>query len=110
MAELKLIYAPRAQRDLIALPKRNARQILEDPELLQRPPWPSGKVKWLRGHDFLEIKTGDYRTIFWPKGDRVVILRVVDRRDLERTLGHINLRALVEWLREEARGATEEGG
>jgi len=106
--ERELIYAPRAQRDLLALPKLNARQILEDLELLQTLPWPAGKARKLRGHDFWEIKTGDYRTIFWPQGKKVVILRVVNRRDLERTLGHIDVRALVEWLREEGRSAHEE--
>jgi mRNA-degrading endonuclease RelE of RelBE toxin-antitoxin system len=83
------------------LPKRNALQVLEDLELLEVPPWPPGKVRKLRGHDFWEIKTGDYRTIFWPQGNKVVILRVVNRRDLEKTLGRIDVRALVERLREE---------
>lgn len=104
MDERKLIYAPRAQRDLLALAKRDARQILEDLGILRMPPWPAAKVKKLRGHTVWEIKTGDYRTIFWPQGKKVVILRVVNRRDLERTLGRIDVRALVEWLREEDRG------
>lgn len=104
MDERVLVYAPRAQRDLLALPKRHSRQILEDLDLLRNPPWPPGKVKKLRGQDFWEIKTGDYRTLFWPHGKKVVILRAVNRRDLERTLGRINVRALVEWLREHGRG------
>lgn len=104
MDERELVYAPRAQRDLVALPRRNARQILEDLELLETPPWPPGKVKKLRGLDFWEIKTGDYRTIFWPRGKSVVVLRVVNRRDLERTLGRIDGRTLIEWLREQEQG------
>ena len=103
MDERELVYAPRAQRDLLALARRNARQVLEDLELLQTPPWPRSKVKKLRGHDFWEIKTGDYRAIFWPQGKKVVILRVVNRRDLEKTLGRIDVRALVGWLREQGR-------
>lgn len=103
MDKRELIYAPRAERDLVALPKRIARQILEDLEILEEPPWPPGKVKRLRGRDFWEIRTGDYRTISWPKGTKVVILRVVNRRDLERTLGRFDVRALVEWLREGTR-------
>ena len=100
MDERELVYAPRAQRDLLALPKRIAQQVLDDLELLEAPPWPQGKVKKLRGHDFWEIKTGDYRTLFWPEGKKVVVLRVVNRRDLDRTLGRIDIRALLEWLRE----------
>jgi len=94
-----LVYAPRAQRDLEGLQSADARRILEDLELLQKPPWPPRKVKRLRGFEYWEIKTGDFRTIFWPQGPRVIILRVVNRRDLELTLGRIDLAALIAWLR-----------
>lgn len=73
--------------------------MLEDLDQLQAPPWPPGKVKKLRGHNFWEIKTGDFRTIFWPEGRKVVVLRVVNRRDLVKALGRIDVRTLVEWLR-----------
>jgi len=95
----RLVYSPRAQRDLLGLQKRFARQVLEDLVILKAPPWPPGKVKKLRGSDFWEIKTGDFRTIFWPSGRDVVILRVVNRRDLEKAIGRIDVRALVGWLR-----------
>ena len=92
MDKLELVYAPRAQRDLEGLEKRNALQILEDLELLENPPWPPGKVKKLRGQDYWEIKTGDFRTIFWPKGKKVVVLRVVNRRDLLSAIDRIDFR------------------
>ena len=95
-----LVYAPRAERDLQALEKRYALQILGDLELLQSPPWPAGKIKKLRGQEFWEIKTGDFRTIFWPQGKNVVVLRVVKRRDLEAAIDRIDVRALVRWFRE----------
>ncbi len=95
----RLVYAPRAERDLLELPARQARQILKDLELLRSPPWPPGKVKKLRGSDLWEIKTGDYRSIFWPDGKDVVILRAVNRKDLERELGRIDIRAFVRWRR-----------
>jgi mRNA-degrading endonuclease RelE of RelBE toxin-antitoxin system len=99
----RLVYAPRAQRDLVALQRKFARQVLADLELLQTPPWPPGKVKPLRGTGFQEIKTGDFRAIFLPKGKDVVVLRVVNRRDLEKAIGRIDVAALVRWLRERAR-------
>ena len=100
MRRRRLVYSPRAQRDLLALQKRFTRQILDDLVVLEAPPWPPGKVKRLRGCDFWEIRTGDYRTIFWPSGREVVILRVVNRRDLEKAIGRIDIGALVRWLRE----------
>lgn len=98
MDRRELVYAPRGQRDLEGLEKRIALQILEDLKLLETPPWPSGKVKKLKGGEYWEIKTGDYRSIFWPQGKRVVVLRIVNRRDLERTLGRIDLRQLIRWM------------
>jgi len=98
----RLVYAPRAQRDLVSLQKKFASQVLADLELLQAPPWPRGKVKPLRGTDFWEIKTGDFRVIFLPKGKDVVVLRVVNRRDLDKAIGRIDVAALVRWLRKRA--------
>ena len=98
MDRRKLVYAPRAQRDLLALEKRFALQVLSDLPLLEAPPWPGGKVKRLRGTDFWEIKTGNFRTVFWPAGKEVVILRVVNRRDLLSAIGRIDVAALVRWL------------
>lgn len=96
-----LIYAPRAQRDLEELEQRNALRILDDLEILVTPPWPPGKVKKLRGHDYWEIKTGDFRAIFRPQGKTVVVLRVINRRDLGKAIDRINMRALREWLQQQ---------
>jgi mRNA-degrading endonuclease RelE of RelBE toxin-antitoxin system len=98
--ECDIVYAPRAQRDLLKLEQKFALQILDDLELLRTPPWPRGKVKKLRGQDCWEIKTGDYRTIFWPRKRLVVILRIVNRRELEAAIGRIDVRALLAWLRQ----------
>ena len=105
-----LVYAPRAQRDLLALQDADAMRVLEDLPLLETPPWPPRKVKRLRGTDFWEIKTGDFRTIFWPQGREVVILRVVNRRDLERELGRIDVRTLAAWLGERREGPAGDSG
>lgn len=100
MDERHLVYAPRAQRDILSLEVRYANQILRDLEILKTPPWPPRKVKPLRGTNFWEIKTGDFRSLFWPVGKRIVVLRVVYRRDLVKALGRIDIAALIRWLRE----------
>lgn len=103
-----LVYAPRAQRDLRELPKQDASLVVKDLELLQSPPWPPGKVKKLHGHAFWEIKTGDFRTLFWPQGRDVVVLRVFNRRDLEKAVDRINIHALLQWLRERGPHRTDD--
>ncbi|MBI4563337.1 MAG: hypothetical protein HY716_01415 [Planctomycetes bacterium] len=96
-----LLYAPRAQRDIEGLEQRDALRILDDLKLLEEPPWQSMKVKKLRGHEFWEIKSGNFRTIFWPHGNKVVILRIVNRRDLGQTIERIDVRILLRWLEAE---------
>ncbi|MBN1808314.1 MAG: type II toxin-antitoxin system RelE/ParE family toxin [Planctomycetes bacterium] len=101
MAKKTLVYSPRAQEDLAKLQKKYAVQILNDLPILESPPWPRGKVKKLKGTDYCEIKTGDFRTIFWPHGNKVVILRAVDRRDLLKTIKHIDPDVIVRWLNQQ---------
>ncbi len=101
MDKRTVILTPKAKRDLFKLPRRNAGQIVEDLGLLETPPWPPGKVKRLRGVDYWEIKTGDYRSLFLPEGKNVVVLRIINRRDLFRAVKHIDVTAVVQWLQKE---------
>ncbi len=104
----ELVYYPRAQRDLEALEKRFARRILDALLILGSPPWPPGKVKKLHGCDFWELKCGDFRAMFLPRGKKVILVRVVNRRDLGKALGGIDRRAVDRWLKE--RGEQEPPG
>ena len=82
----------------MSIPKRDALRIIEDLEILMSPPWPSGKVKKLRGQEYWEIRTGDFRTIFFPKKDKVFVLRIVNRQDLLEAIGRVDVAALRQWL------------
>ena len=95
-----LIYSPRAQRDFKKLPVKQAHQILDDLGKLVKPQkdWPVGQIKRLKGHPYWEIKTGDFRSIFILQGTKVVVLRVVNRRELEREVKRIDWRWFSEWL------------
>lgn len=95
MASFTLIYAPRAERDLLGLPRRIAAQILDDLEQLLTEPWPHNQTKKLKGVSFWEIKTGDYRSLFLREGRQLIVLRIVNRKDLERTVRRLDTRYLV---------------
>ena len=100
MGKYSVIIAPRAQRDLRKLPKKAALTVAHDLKILEKAKWPPGKVKKLRDVGFWELKTGDYRAFFVLEGSKVVVLRVVNRRDLFRAIKHINPAEAVRWLRE----------
>ena len=83
--------SPRAFRDLGGFEKRTAREILEGLEVLKAYPWPPPpKVKKLEGYKTLyRLRVGNYRAIFELLGKQVVVLRVMDRKELERTLRNL---------------------
>lgn len=87
MAARAVALAPRALRDLNRLPREAAVGILDDLRLLRETPWPDPpKVKKLRGHDLYRLRTGEYRSVFEIREARVVVLRIVARKELERVL------------------------
>jgi mRNA-degrading endonuclease RelE of RelBE toxin-antitoxin system len=82
--------SPRALRDLKALEKAAA-EILHDLKILQTRPWPvPPKIKKLEGYKNLyRLRTEDYRSLFEPTVKGVVVLRVLDRKELERILRNL---------------------
>jgi len=101
VAKRAVILAPKAKQDLFKLPQRDADGIVKDLGVLATPPWPPGKVKKLRGTDYWEVKTGNYRSLFLQEGNKVIILRIINRRDLFRTIKHIDLTAVARWLKDQ---------
>ena len=83
--------SPHALRDLKALEKAVAGEILDDLKILQTRPWPGPpKVKKLVGYKNLyRLRTGDYRSLFEPTVKGAVVLRVLDRKELERILRNL---------------------
>jgi mRNA-degrading endonuclease RelE of RelBE toxin-antitoxin system len=104
MSSRKILFFPRAVRDLEKLDERFVRQILADVELLKLDSWPPAKVKKLKGVELWEVKTGDYRTLFLPSEDSLVIARVVNRRDLGRAVERFDIRLIFVWLLERKSG------
>jgi len=100
VVKYSVIIAPRAERDLRKLPRKIALSVAQDLKILEKAKWPPGKVKKLRDVGFWELKSGDYRVFFVPEGNKAVVLRIINRRDLFRAIKHINPAEAVRWLRE----------
>ena len=86
MASLRIVFSSKALRDLEVIHSVDAKRILLDIPVLEKVPWPRGKTKPLRGHPWWEMKCGDFRVLYRRVEDAVWIERVVNRRDLKRTL------------------------
>jgi mRNA-degrading endonuclease RelE of RelBE toxin-antitoxin system len=93
-----VLFFPKALRDLERLDRKQQGRIFSDIELLRTPPWPVGKVKRLQGVDLWEVKSGDFRVLFLPHQGGAVIVRIVNRRDLERAVGKVDPAYVFRWL------------
>jgi mRNA-degrading endonuclease RelE of RelBE toxin-antitoxin system len=88
---LTIELSPRAFRDLSSLEKHNAKEILNDLELLKIRPWPPApKIKKLSGYKNLyRLRIGQYRAIYEAGEKNVIVHRIIDRKELERILKNL---------------------
>ncbi len=87
--EFEVVLTDRAIADLDALPLKVRLQVSQDIASLGRDPFPSRPgVKKLKGYrpPLYRLRAGDYRVLYRVSQQRVTVLRVIDRRDLERSL------------------------
>ena len=83
----QVFLAEKAQRDLDAIPTKQADQILADCRRLAEDPVPDGKrIKKLQGFkaNLYRLRAGDYRVVFRRSGTRIEIARVLSKGDFQR--------------------------
>jgi mRNA interferase RelE/StbE len=85
----KVELTPAAKRDVRKLPSHVQKQVLDAIEALGREPRPQGSRK-LTGADLYRVRVGEYRVIYEIDDGRseVRVVKVGDRRDVYRFLGH----------------------
>ena len=84
-----VVLSPAATRDLDRLPAERRTQVIDALRALGSDPKAPGlAVKQLRGFrpPLLRLRSGDYRVLFRVVGRALHVYRVIDRKDLERTL------------------------
>ena len=74
-------YEESALDDLRALPKKQADQILRKIQRLEQ--GLHGNIKRLQNADVaFQLRMGDYRVLFDVVGDKILIQRIVNRKDV----------------------------
>jgi mRNA interferase RelE/StbE len=77
----RIEYADSALDDLRSLPKREADQILR--KILRLENGLHGNIKKLQKSDFgFRLRMGDYRVLFDVIGDKILIQRIGNRKDI----------------------------
>jgi mRNA interferase RelE/StbE len=92
MDRFKVQLTKHAVDDLQDIPEQLRDIIHQDIEALEYSPFPSGiRIKRLRGYrpPIYRLRSGDFRILYQILGNVVTILRVIDRKLLERVLKRI---------------------
>ena len=86
----KVYSTPRAEKDLNKISEKIARVIFKEILFLEQSPFPDGcRIKKIRRPlkpTKYELKIQDYRVLFSIMDDKIIIGRIIHRKDLELAL------------------------
>jgi mRNA-degrading endonuclease RelE of RelBE toxin-antitoxin system len=94
MNKFQVSLTEHAANDLKDISKEIRNQVLQDLKALEISPFPSGThIKRLKGFrpPLCRLRSGDFRILFYIQGDMVTMLRVIDRKLLERVLKRLKI-------------------
>jgi len=83
-----------AADDLTDIPNHLRKGILNTIQLLSSNPFPLGThIKRLKGFkpSHYRLRSADYRGLYYVPGRTITIMRIIDRKDLERTIKRLKL-------------------
>jgi mRNA interferase RelE/StbE len=90
--DIQLTYS--AVDDLDCIPEPPKKNIIASIKKLSSNPFaPSPNIKKLKGFKppIYRIRSGDFRVLYRVHDKTIIILRVIDRKDLERVIKKLNL-------------------
>ena len=93
-ASFTVQLAQSAAGDLDGIPDRLRSQIVEAIKSLANNPLPTGSgVKKLKGFKppLYRLRSGDYRVLYRIQSSAILIMRIIDRKELERTIKRLRL-------------------
>lgn len=83
-----------AAEDLDSIPVKFRSRVIEAIKSLSNAPFPTGSsIKRLRGFrpTLYRLRSGDYRVLYRVEGSSVIVMRVIDRKDLEKIIKRLHL-------------------
>jgi len=94
MNKFRVALTEHAVADLRDISKDFRDQVHRDLKTLASAPFPSGTfIKRLSGlrPPVYRLRSGDFRVLYHIQGDHVTILRIIDRKILERTIKRLKI-------------------
>ncbi len=93
MDKFNLILSPKAVKDLNAFSDSICLKITNSVKILRENPFPRGKlIKKLKGTKsvFYRLRADKYRTFYMIDADKIVILRILNKKDAARFIQTLN--------------------
>ncbi len=93
MDEFQLILSPRAVKDLDSFSDSICKKIATSMQVLKENPFPRGKlIKKIKStkSDFYRLRVDKYRVFYMVEGVKIVILKVLSKKDAKRFIQHLN--------------------
>ena len=94
MGPFKIILTAHAIADLERVPEAERARLHVDIRDLQTSPFPQGtRIKRLKGYrpPLYRLRSGEYRVLYRVRGNSITVLRVIDRKILERVIRRLRL-------------------
>ena len=94
MNKFRVALTEHAVADLGDIFKDFRDQVHRDLKTLESAPFPSGSsIKRLKGFrpPVYRLRSGDFRVLYHIEGENVTILRIIDRKVLERTIKRLKI-------------------
>ena len=94
MNRFQVALTEHAIADLRDIPEELHNQIHQDLNSLESAPYPSEKrIKRLRGFrpPVYRLRSGDFRVLYHIEGEIITVLRVIDRKLLERVIRRLRI-------------------
>lgn len=93
MDKFDVILSPHAAKDLDGFSDTVCKKIADALRTLTESPFPRGKlIKKLKGKnaDFYRLRADKYRVFYVIESGRIVVLRVLSKKDAERYIRNLN--------------------
>ena len=93
MDKFQVVLSPKAAKELDAFNDAVCKRLTSGMKILEENPFPKGKlIKKIKGtaSDYYRLRVDKYRIFYFIEGNKIVVLRVLSKKDVGRFIGNLN--------------------
>lgn len=93
MDKFQVVLSPKAAKELDSFNDAVCKRLTSGMKILEENPFPKGKlIKKIKGtsSDYYRLRVDKYRIFYFIEGNKIVVLRVLSKKDVGRFIGNLN--------------------